>query len=768
MNAKSLTLIMSLVVVAAVAVACMPTTDAAEVTVSPTDDLSAKINGASPGDIVKLTGNYTLSSRLTVNAGVDVTLDLGGFTLSAASSFSGGLIYNNGTMTITNGSVTNIGSTGTNLIVNQGTMTIKDGTYSANPNSDPSKVNAVIANNGTTLTIESGTFQSSNIAVYTVKGTTNINGGNFSNAGSSGYVVLSSTTSGTVTTNISGGSFTSDATNVLRNDTNGNMTVTGGTFTSNSAATVNNAGTMTITVDETSIFTATASMVFQNDGKVTINGGKFSGSASYVFMNKGDMDITGGTFENVRQTSVEAYTFMNDASAATLDFKPAEGKSISVTSYFGCIYNAAGTVTIDGGEYTVKERTDGSQSYYAVLTRGADGAATTTINDGQFTSYNFHCIRVGVSDEVISTYPTTMKINGGTFEVTNGGSDIMALFYDPKDGVAYSTEVSGGTFSTPLPDTVTVPTGSLEGVNSQGETVVAEAVQVTVVNDGTSKSVSVAKGTCLPESELPTEQTGLTYTYTLGGTATTRDALLKTDLNGGESVAITSSAVPTDHTITFYVDGTLYATKTVAHGENLTDIPANPTKTGYDFAGWKVSGVDAVFTNVTSDFRVDAVFTNVTSDFRVDAAFTLKAPSNVTVELSGPLYEGGSITATVTAEHELEGVTFLYAMKEIEGSTTQFGESPTFTIDHAGEYAFAVGAIYNGDHSGSAATSETIEVTYSTHPSPGYDDDEDLPPFVPGQTQGSDDDSVTIVACAAAAVVAALMAVFLIVSYRKD
>ena len=52
-------------------------------------------------------------------------------------------------------------------------------------------------------------------------------------------------------------------------------------------------------------------------------------------------------------------------------------------------------------------------------------------------------------------------------------------------------------------------------------------------------------------------------------------------------------------------------------------------------------------------------------------------------------------------------------------------------------------------------------------PQPGYDDDEDLPPFIPAQPKDSGDD-VTIVACAAAAVVAALMAVFLIVSYKKD
>ena len=49
---------------------------------------------------------------------------------------------------------------------------------------------------------------------------------------------------------------------------------------------------------------------------------------------------------------------------------------------------------------------------------------------------------------------------------------------------------------------------------------------------------------------------------------------------------------------------------------------------------------------------------------------------------------------------------------------------------------------------------------------PSYDDDE-LPPFIPIQPKDSGDD-VTIVACAAAAVVAALMAVFLIVSYKKE
>ena len=51
-------------------------------------------------------------------------------------------------------------------------------------------------------------------------------------------------------------------------------------------------------------------------------------------------------------------------------------------------------------------------------------------------------------------------------------------------------------------------------------------------------------------------------------------------------------------------------------------------------------------------------------------------------------------------------------------------------------------------------------------PTPSWDDDEDLPPFIPSQADG-DDDTVTIVACAAAAAVAAIMAVFLIIDRKQ-
>ena len=65
------------------------------------------------------------------------------------------------------------------------------------------------------------------------------------------------------------------------------------------------------------------------------------------------------------------------------------------------------------------------------------------------------------------------------------------------------------------------------------------------------------------------------------------------------------------------------------------------------------------------------------------------------------------------------------------------------------------------DYSGDAGDNVYVEPTQT----PGYDDDEDLPPFVPTQP-ADDDNTVTIVACAAAAAVAAILAVFLVIDRK--
>ena len=64
------------------------------------------------------------------------------------------------------------------------------------------------------------------------------------------------------------------------------------------------------------------------------------------------------------------------------------------------------------------------------------------------------------------------------------------------------------------------------------------------------------------------------------------------------------------------------------------------------------------------------------------------------------------------------------------------------------------------------SNSDVVEINPGPEPipTPGYDDDEDLPPYIPSQS--SNDDTVTIVACAAAAAVAAILAVFLVIDRK--
>ena len=126
----------------------------------------------------------------------------------------------------------------------------------------------------------------------------------------------------------------------------------------------------------------------------------------------------------------------------------------------------------------------------------------------------------------------------------------------------------------------------------------------------------------------------------------------------------------------------------------------------------------------------------------------------------------------MTSETSAEGADVMYAFGMTTTQDPEMNTSGIFRVNVSGDYMAAVyyyvGDLETTEVFGGDYAAFSIDIENNSSSNPGYDDDEDLPPFVPGQTQGSDDDSVTIVACAAAAVVAALMAVFLIVSYRKD
>ena len=76
--------------------------------------------------------------------------------------------------------------------------------------------------------------------------------------------------------------------------------------------------------------------------------------------------------------------------------------------------------------------------------------------------------------------------------------------------------------------------------------------------------------------------------------------------------------------VAFYVDGTLFDTKTIVFGGSLTDVPAVPEKVGYT-AKWSVTNFD----DINEDTRVDAVYQIIVINIRFYANDLLIVTKNV-------------------------------------------------------------------------------------------------------------------------------------------
>ena len=133
--------------------------------------LQAAIDAAQDGETVTLLTDATEDA--TIAAGKNITLDLGGKTLTNTNTGKATLTIAKGaTATVKNGSI--VGGTGYYTIDNYGTATLEDVTATAG-NTDSS----MIRNDGT-LTIESGSYSGGlNVVKSEEDSTLNINGGKF-------------------------------------------------------------------------------------------------------------------------------------------------------------------------------------------------------------------------------------------------------------------------------------------------------------------------------------------------------------------------------------------------------------------------------------------------------------------------------------------------------------------------------------------------------------------------------------------------------------
>ncbi len=117
-----------------------------------------------------------------------------------------------------------------------------------------------------------------------------------------------------------------------------------------------------------------------------------------------------------------------------------------------------------------------------------------------------------------------------------------------------------------------------------------------------------------------------------------------------------SSIVVNSYLVSFLVDGELYKTAQVKEGETVTNIIDNPTKEGYEFAGWKLED--------NTEFNLET--TVVTSNLNVIATFTKKVETN----------PGGGETQTTISVEDVKDPT-----KEYSIVIGWYGKSATSGLD---------------------------------------------------------------------------------------
>ena len=475
----------------------------AEVNGKTYDSLQAAITEAADGDTITLLADTTEDVVISKN----ITLDLGGKTLTNTNAGKATISVTSGTVTVKNGNVVggtsyyNIevtkdsnanltlegvtataGNTGSSMIDNYGTLTITSGTYTGG-------LNVVKSEEGSTLTINGGTFTLSYAKGWSYNGVilsagiTNISDGNFiqnatTPAKSYPSVILAMLVEGyTSKIEITGGSFTNNKSDGkifygYGKATSDNFEVSGGTFNKS------------ISVD----YCADGFIPTKNaDGTYGVKEGKYVaqiGSKYYETLSDAirlaangktielltdvneavtvsdkkniTLDLNGFKLTNAEGT----HTIVNNGTLTIKDSSTAQTGTVdNVTHGCGALVNN-GTVILSGGTFerskekgTLEPYVPGGNSWYTIANYG-----TMTINKGTIVKnaggYSSN-IRNGGQDSTAK-----LTINGGTFDggvntVKNDANGVLEI----KGGELKNTAqyvimnwnqatISGGTFET--------------------------------------------------------------------------------------------------------------------------------------------------------------------------------------------------------------------------------------------------------------------------------------------------------------------------------
>lgn len=632
------------------------------------DTLQAAIDAAQDGQTVTLLTDATEDA--TVAAGKNITLDLGGKTLTNTNAGKATLTIAKGaTATVKNGSI--VGGTGYYTIDSYGTATLEDVTATAG-NTDSS----MIRNDGT-LTIESGSYSGGlNVVKSEEDSTLNINGGRFElSYATSGYTGVVFAYGNTT---ITGGEFVQSLTTTGR--WNHPQVIATGMVEGHPSFTKITGGTFTNKYSD-------GSNIFRGVGKGTsdnfeVSGGTFNKSVPSSYFADGltcakNADGTYGIATAIAQIGTDRYTSLKAAISAAK-----KGKTVQLLNDTteNITIKASKQITLDLNGHTLNGGTGNAKA--AILNRGnvtitdtsADKTGTIKRDDqgieGETSYYvidnngtmvidqanvvnnsgikGSSLIRNGGVDTVSS-----LTINGGTFEQQN--------FIAVKNDSNGELTINGGTLTSKQSvvqnwNKAQILGGNLTGLIWTDSWTEAGTVGETVIGGDAHFIGTIYMDVTGPNpSTLKIEGGSLDVTKW-----TVTDAAAKVNADIAVSGGTFTAAVPENYCAEGYApaanaDGT-YGVKLAEGAYLLQDYRSGdqaswtyPTQEGMAFAGWYK---DASFTTACTASDVEG------------AAYAKFAPITDLLQ-----YKGGSLRMDVAQPSELTWLRFGYTMALPKGAS---------------------------------------------------------------------------------------------------
>jgi uncharacterized repeat protein (TIGR02543 family) len=278
-------------------------------------------------------------------------------------------------------------------------------------------------------------------------------------------------------------------------------------------------------------------------------------------------------------------------------------------------------------------------------------------------------IKVDYSDGTSATIPVTAAMVSGFDSSASATSQTLTITYEGKT-TTYDVSISA---TAPVTYDITVNVGA-NGTASASAASATAGTTITVTATANS-GYEIDKITWMPEGGTATDITS-TKSFTMPAAKVTVDVSFKAS-------SVTPPG-PTTYTVTFKDGESTLSTATVNSGEKVAK-PADPTKSGYTFAGWYADAtLSAAFdfnTPITANVTVYAKWTDNGSDPVPVTKYT------ITYDLNGGTMDGKTGIVTVQVD---DGVTITlpaptrsgYTFDYWEGSKYNAGDSYKVTGDH--------------------------------------------------------------------------------------